>query len=85
MIYLVLQSGREYVFAGDVAWHVDGVRLIRGKDAPWIKEDEDASATELKRPNMIDKTEKNLFVVISHDPERRRQYVECGVLGVGLK
>jgi glyoxylase-like metal-dependent hydrolase (beta-lactamase superfamily II) len=84
MIYLVLQSGREYVFAGDVAWHMDGVRQIRGKDAPWIKEDEDALAAELKWLNMLGTTEKNLFVVISHDEEERRQYVERGVLGDGL-
>lgn len=85
MIYLVLQSGREFVFAGDVAWHMDGVRLIRGKDAPWIKEDEDALLAELKWLNMVGATEKNVFVVISHDDEQRRQYVERGVLGDGLE
>ena len=85
MIYLVLQSGREFVFAGDVAWHMDGVRLIRGKDAPWIKEDEDALLAELKWLNMLGATEKNVFVVISHDEDQRRQYVERGILGDGLE
>src|SRR5262245_32852094 len=47
MIYLVLQSGKEYVFAGDVAWHMDGVRQVRGKDAPWITEDEPNMTAEL--------------------------------------
>jgi len=85
MIYLVLQSGREFVLAGDVAWHMDGVRLIRGKDAPWIKEDGDALLAELKWLHMISETEENLFIVISHDDEQRRQYVEHGVLGDGLE
>jgi glyoxylase-like metal-dependent hydrolase (beta-lactamase superfamily II) len=85
MIYLVLQSGRELVFAGDVAWHMDGVRLIRGKDAPWIKEDEDALVAELKWLNMLGATEKSVFVVISHDEEQRKQYIESGVLGEGLE
>lgn len=41
MIYVALNSGKEFVFAGDVAWHMDGVRTITGKDAPWITEDEE--------------------------------------------
>src|SRR5881628_755264 len=39
MIYVVLASGREYLFIGDTAWHMDGVRNVKGKDAPWIQED----------------------------------------------
>lgn len=85
MIYLVLQSEREYVLAGDVAWHMDGVRLVRGKDAAWIKEDENALAAELKWLNMLSTTEKNVFVVISHDEEQRQQYVQRGVLRDGLE
>src|SRR5437899_1805218 len=40
MIHVVLASGREYLFIGDTASHMDGVRNIKGKDAPWIQEDE---------------------------------------------
>jgi hypothetical protein len=58
---------------------MDGVRLIRGKDAPGIKEDEDAFAVELKWLYMLGTTEKNLFVVISPGEEQR------GVLGDGLE
>ena len=84
MTSLVLQSGREYVFAGDVACHMDGIRRIRGKDTPWINEDEAALATELKWLDMLDTTEKNLFVAISPH-EEQWQYVERGVLGDGLE
>jgi glyoxylase-like metal-dependent hydrolase (beta-lactamase superfamily II) len=85
MIYVVLQSGKEYLFAGDVAWHMDGVRTIRGKDAPWITEDEPAMTAELTWLNGLSKSEKNLTIVISHDEEQRLQYIELKLLGNGLE
>lgn len=81
MIYLKLESGREYIFAGDAAWHMDGVRLMRGKEAPWIKEDEGSISAELKWLNGIYEGEKNLFIVISHDDEQRKEYIAKGILG----
>lgn len=47
MIYVVLASGRECLFIGDTAWHMDGVRNIKGKDAPWIQEDETSLTAQL--------------------------------------
>jgi glyoxylase-like metal-dependent hydrolase (beta-lactamase superfamily II) len=85
MIYVVLQSGKEYVFAGDVAWHMDGVRQIRGKDAPWITEDEPNMAAELSWLNTLMKTEPNVSVVISHDEDQRLQYIRERVLGDGFE
>ena len=81
MIYVVLESGVEYLFIGDSAWHMDGVRLMRGKDANWIKEDEDALMGQLVWLNGLDKTEKNLHIVVSHDDEQRKQYIAAGLLG----
>lgn len=43
----------------------------------WIKDDEGAFAVELKWLNMPGTAERNLFVVISHDEEQRRQHVEA--------
>jgi len=81
MIYVALQSGKEYLFAGDVAWHMDGVRQIRGKDAPWITEDEPAMTAELTWLNSLTKSEPNLTIVVSHDEELRLQYIRAGLLG----
>jgi glyoxylase-like metal-dependent hydrolase (beta-lactamase superfamily II) len=81
MIYVRLQSGREYIFAGDVAWHMDGVRTMTGKDAPWVKENTQEIAAELKWLNGIYRTEKNVVIVISHDEDQRLQYVKAGLLG----
>jgi len=85
MIYVVLDSGKEYLFAGDVAWHMDGVRTVTGKDAPWIVEDEPKIAAELKWLNLLMMTEKNLSIVISHDDEQRQDYIKRGILGGRLE
>jgi glyoxylase-like metal-dependent hydrolase (beta-lactamase superfamily II) len=85
MVYLALQSGKELLLAGDVAWHMDGVRLNRGKDAPWIKEPSELMAAELDWLNAITQTERNLSIVISHDDEQRRAYIDQGVLGDGFE
>jgi glyoxylase-like metal-dependent hydrolase (beta-lactamase superfamily II) len=85
MVYVALQSGKEVLLAGDVAWHMDGVRLNTGKDAPWIKEPPELMAAELNWLNGLSRTEKNLSIVISHDEEQRRQYIEQGVLGDGFE
>ena len=85
MIFVSLQSGKEYLFAGDVAWHMDGVREIKGKDAPWIVEPEDMMLAELTWLNGLMKTEKNLTIVISHDEEQRQDYIKRGLLGDRLK
>jgi glyoxylase-like metal-dependent hydrolase (beta-lactamase superfamily II) len=85
MIYVLLQSGREYVFAGDVAWHMDGVRSIRGKDAPWITEDEPNMMAELSWLNGLTRTEPNIAVVVSHDEDQRLQYTRDGILGDGFE
>ena len=85
MIYVALQSGREYFFAGDAAWHMDGVRTVAGKDAPWITEDTDKVNAELKWLNQLSQTEKNLTIVVSHDEEQRLAYIRQGLLGDGFQ
>jgi hypothetical protein len=82
---VALQSGKELLLAGDVAWHMDGVRLKLGKDAPCIKELAELMAAELDWLNGVFRTEKNLSIVISHDEEQRRDYIEQGVLGDGFE
>jgi glyoxylase-like metal-dependent hydrolase (beta-lactamase superfamily II) len=85
MVYVALQSGRELLLAGDVAWHMDGVRMNAGKDAPWIKEHVELMAAELAWLNELDRTRKNLAIVISHDEDQRRQYIDQGILGDGFE
>ena len=85
MIYVALDSGKEFVFAGDVAWHMDGVRTITGKDAPWITEDESSIKGELTWLNGVMKTEKNVTIVLSHDEEQRLDNIKQKLLGDRLE
>jgi glyoxylase-like metal-dependent hydrolase (beta-lactamase superfamily II) len=85
MVYVALQSGKELLLAGDVAWHMDGVRMSTGKDAPWIKEPPELMTAELAWLNGLSHSQKNLSIVISHDEEQRRQYIEQGILGDGFE
>src|SRR5690242_13339917 len=85
MVYVALESGREYLFIGDTAWHMDSVRLIKGKAAPWIQEDEGTLLAQLKWLNELYRTEKNLFIVASHDEEERKELIAKGVLGDSLE
>jgi glyoxylase-like metal-dependent hydrolase (beta-lactamase superfamily II) len=85
MVYVAMQSGKELLLAGDVAWHMDGVRLNTGKDAPWIKEPPELMAAELDWLNGLNQTEKNLSIVISHDEDQRRDYIARGILGDGFE
>ena len=85
MVYVVLQSGKEYVFTGDVAWHMDGVRQVLGKDAPWVTEDEPNMAAELTWLNGLMRNEPNIAIVVSHDEDQRLQYIRERVLGDGFE
>jgi glyoxylase-like metal-dependent hydrolase (beta-lactamase superfamily II) len=85
MVYVALQSGKELLLAGDVAWHMDAVRSNTGKDAPWVKEPAELMAAELDWLNGLDRTETSLAIVISHDEDQRRTYIAQGILGDGFE
>ena len=85
MVYVALESGREYLFIGDTAWHMDGVRLIKGKAAPWIQEDEAALLAQLTWLNELYRTEKNLFIVASHDDDQHKDLTARHILGDHLE
>ena len=81
MVFVALASGREYLLVGDATWHMDGVRQMRGKDAPWVTEDADAVLAQLRWLNELSRTEPRLVVVASHDEEQRVALVREGLLG----
>jgi glyoxylase-like metal-dependent hydrolase (beta-lactamase superfamily II) len=81
MVYIALESGREYLLIGDAAWHMDGVRLMRGKDAPWITEDQSAVMSQLKWLNELSQSEPRLVIVASHDDEEHADLIRKGILG----
>jgi glyoxylase-like metal-dependent hydrolase (beta-lactamase superfamily II) len=84
MVFVTLDSGREYLLVGDVTWHMDGVRLVTGKDAPWVTEDQAAILDQLRWLNELSRSEPRLVIVASHDDEQRKQLVAAGALGDGF-
>jgi glyoxylase-like metal-dependent hydrolase (beta-lactamase superfamily II) len=81
MVYVALESGREFLLIGDAAWHMDGVRLMRGKNAPWVTEDAAAVRDQLAWLNTLTRSERNLFVVASHDDEQHAELIRTAILG----
>jgi glyoxylase-like metal-dependent hydrolase (beta-lactamase superfamily II) len=85
MIYVALQSGAEYLLIGDATWHMDGVRLMKGKDAPWVTEDQNAVLDQLRWLNQLSRTTPRLVIVASHDEEQHAELVKSGVLSNRLE
>ncbi|MBI4885623.1 MAG: MBL fold metallo-hydrolase [Acidobacteria bacterium] len=81
MIFVALQSGREYLLIGDTTWHMDGVRLVTGKDAPWVTEDQATVMDQLRWLNQLSRTEPRLVIVASHDDEQRIDLMNKDLLG----
>ena len=85
MMFITLDSGREYLLIGDAAWHMDGVRKVTGKDAPWIVEDTAAVTDQLKWLNGLSNSEKSLVIVASHDDDEHKALVAKKLLGGRLE
>jgi glyoxylase-like metal-dependent hydrolase (beta-lactamase superfamily II) len=85
MVYVVLDSGREHLLIGDATWHMDGVRLMKGKDAPWVTEDQGAVLAQLTWLNGLSRSAPELVVVASHDEEQHVALVEKSVLSNRLE
>ena len=85
MIYITLEKDREFLLIGDTAWHMDGVRLVRGKDAPWVTEDEDTVMAQLNWLKELSSAEPSLFIVASHDDDQHKALIQKGILGAQLE
>jgi glyoxylase-like metal-dependent hydrolase (beta-lactamase superfamily II) len=80
MVYVTLETGREYLLIGDATWHMDGVRQMIGKDAPWVTEDTSAVLAQLTWLNSLSRTDPGVIVVASHDDEQHAALTKQGVL-----
>jgi glyoxylase-like metal-dependent hydrolase (beta-lactamase superfamily II) len=85
MVFVTLESGREYLLIGDVTWHMDGVRLIKGKDAPWVAEDTGAVMAQLTWLNELSRTAPDLVIVASHDEEQHVELSQDNLLSNRLE
>ena len=63
---------QEFLFTGDVAWHMRNIALVRERarmvTAFMLGEDRDAVLSQLAALNALQKAEPNLHMVVGHDP-----------------
>lgn len=85
MVYVRLDSGRELVLAGDVAWHSSGIALQRQKPEESTKdfggEDRAAIATQLR---WLKELPSEITVIVAHDQTFIDRLVARGVLQKGF-
>jgi glyoxylase-like metal-dependent hydrolase (beta-lactamase superfamily II) len=84
MVYLRLQSGREILHSVDSAWNLENVLQVKGKAAPWVKEDVPAVIGQLRWLKHMHDTERDLTILITHDDELYARVTTSGVIGAEL-
>ena len=85
MVYVALQSGREILHSVDVGWVLDNIREVKGKAAPWVKEDVPAVIGQLRWLNGVLLNEPNVSLLVTHDDDLFAQSVRRGAIGGELK
>jgi len=85
MIYLRMQSGVEYLHSIDAAWNLANIRHVKGKAAPWVKEDVPAVNSQLRWLNRLMADEPDLHILVTHDGELLDLMIERGAVGGTFK
>lgn len=71
MIYVKTAKGLEYLFIGDVAWHMRNIELVRERARLvtmfMLREDSDAVLAQLKALKSLGEKEPKIFIVPGHD------------------
>jgi len=81
MVYIRLQSGQEILHSVDSAWIMDNIRLVKGKSAPWVKEDGAAIMAQLRWLKSLTETESNVTILVTHDDELFERLTRNGTIG----
>lgn len=81
MVFVALQSGREILHSVDVGWVLENIVKIKGKAAPWVKEDVPAVIGQLRWLNAVHRNEPNVTLLVTHDDERFDDLSRKGAIG----
>jgi glyoxylase-like metal-dependent hydrolase (beta-lactamase superfamily II) len=88
LVYVALQDGVEYLFIGDVAWHMD--QIAKGHYRPrlvthfFLGEDRKAVLAQFRALSDLMRENPELVVVVSHDGDQRRALLGSGLLKEGF-
>ena len=93
IIYVTLANGEEYLFVGDIVWHMDAIRRLRGRprlvSMAFLGEDRDAVAAQIRTlydlNALLSSPEySRLHIVDAHDADQWRQYIKTGLIKEGF-
>jgi glyoxylase-like metal-dependent hydrolase (beta-lactamase superfamily II) len=84
MVYIALQSGREFLHSVDTAWTMDNIIQLKGKAAPWVKEDAAAVLGQLAWLKALHTAEPELTILITHDDTVFNAVTGNGIVGETL-
>jgi hypothetical protein len=60
---------------------MDNIRQLKGKAAPWVKEDVPAVMAQLRWLKRIAETEPDVTILVTHDDDLFEQLTASGVIG----
>jgi len=81
-VYIRRADGREFILAGDIGWHMDNIRIPRGRPlitSLVLGENRDASASQLRWLNEMEKA--GITVIVTHDKNRNEELIKKGMIG----
>jgi len=81
MVFIRLQSGQEILHSVDSAWIMDNIRHVKGKAAPWVKEDVAAVTAQLRWLKGVHETEGTITILVTHDDELFDSVTKSGIVG----
>jgi glyoxylase-like metal-dependent hydrolase (beta-lactamase superfamily II) len=85
LVYVKLASGKELLFIGDVAWHMDQLRELwyrpRLVTDYFIHENRDQVLNEFRTLHDLGASEPGVQIVVSHDLDQRGELIKAGLLG----
>lgn len=85
MVYIRVQSGREILHSVDSAWVLDNILQVKGKAAPWVKEDVPAVMGQLRWLKKLRDSEPNVAILVTHDDALFDRMTRDGIVGDKLR
>jgi glyoxylase-like metal-dependent hydrolase (beta-lactamase superfamily II) len=88
LVYVHLADDREYLFIGDVAWHLDQITKLHYRPRLvtdyFLHEDRKAVLGQFRALLDLMRANPQLLVVVSHDPDQRKRLLGSGDLADGF-
>ncbi len=88
LVYVKEVGGAEYLFLGDVAWHLRNIEVVRERArlvTLMLGEDRDAVLGQLAALNALKRKEPQIHLVPGHDPDAVAELEKAGQLVRGFR